>query len=194
MRFERLSRGQVLAAVSALALLLSMAADWWGSRLGDEARRIESTANTRGAGSGEIGRAVKADAQSVAEREERNAWQARGTIDRVLLVLLILAVITPLAAAAMRASGRRSRPPWTPSMIAVGSALAGSLLIAYRIIQEPGVDASTTVKVGPLLAVVALAGVALGSAGAVQSEYEWAEMRDAATTATTAAGEPRSAN
>lgn len=182
MRFERLSRGQVLAAVSALALLLTMAADWWGSRLGDEARRIETTANTRGAESGEIGRAVKADAQSVAEREERNAWQARGAIDRVLLVLLVLAVLAPLAAAAMRASGRRSRPPWTPSMIAVGTALAASLLVAYRIVQEPGVDASTTVKIGPLLAVVALAGVALGSAGAVQSEYEWADMRDAAAT------------
>ena len=89
MRLERLSRGQVLAAVAALALLLTMAADWWGSRLGDEARRVEGTTNTRGAEAGEIGRAVQADAQAVAEREERNAWQANAFIDRVILALLL---------------------------------------------------------------------------------------------------------
>ena len=180
MRFERLSRGQVLAAVAALALLLAMAADWWGSTLGDEARRVEGTVNTRGAEAGEVGRAVQADARAVAEREERNAWQADALVDRVILALMLLAIVSALVAAAHRAAGRRSRPPWSPAMFAVGSSLLGALLVAYRIIQEPGVDTATTVKVGPLIGVIALAAVALGSAGAVQSEYEWAEMRDSA--------------
>jgi drug/metabolite transporter (DMT)-like permease len=177
-RLERLSRGQVLAAVAALALLLTMAMDWYGSRVGDEARRLESNAVTRGVEAGEVGRAVKADAQAVAEREERNAWQATATIDRVIAFLLLLAIVASLASAVQRASGRRSLPPWTPSLLALGAALLGSLLVAYRIIQEPGVDDLTTVKIGPLLALVALAGVAIGSASAAQAEYEWAEVRE----------------
>ena len=181
MRFERLSRGQVLAAVAALALVLVMAADWWGSTLGDEARRIEGSANPAGAEAGEVGRAVQADAQAVAEREERNAWQADALVDRILLVVLILAIVAALVAAAQRAAGQRARPPFTPAMIAVVASLVGALLVAYRIVQEPGLDARTTLKIGPLLAVFALAGIALGSAGAVQSEYEWAEMRESAS-------------
>lgn len=181
MRLERLSRGQVLAAVAALALLLTMAADWWGSRLGDEARRVEDTAQTRGAEAGEVGRAVQADAQAVAEREERNAWQTDALVDRVILVALLLAIAGALAAAVQRSLGRRSRPPWSPAMLAVVAGLAGALLVAYRIIQEPGVDSATTLKIGPLLAVVALALIAIGAAGTVQSEYEWAELRSTAS-------------
>ena len=180
MRFERLSRGQVLAAVAALALLLTMAADWWGTRLGDEARRIEGNVTTRGAEGGEVGRAVQADAQAVAEREERNAWQADALVDRVILIVLLVALLAALAAAAHRAAGRRANPPRSPSLVAVVAALTGALLVAYRIIQEPGLDSATTIKIGPLLAVFALAGIAIGSAGAVQAEYEWAEMRDSA--------------
>ena len=180
MRLERLSRGQIVAAVSALALLFTMAADWWGSRVGDEARRVESTANPRGAEAGEVGRAVQADARAVAEREERNAWQADALVDRVILIVLLLAIVAALAGAATRAAGRRWHPPWTPSAIAVAMALAGGLLVAYRIIQEPGIDAFTTVKIGPVLAVIALTGIALGAAGTVQSEYEWSEMRESA--------------
>ena len=181
MRLERLSRGQVLAAVAALALLLTMAADWWGTRLGDEARRIEETAQTRGAEAGEVGRAVKADARAVAEREERNAWQADALVDRVILVALLLAIAGALATAVQRSLGRRSRPPWSPAMVAVAAALIGALLVAYRIIQEPGVDSATTLKIGPLLAVVALALIAIGAAGTVQAEYEWADMRTSAS-------------
>jgi drug/metabolite transporter (DMT)-like permease len=177
-RLERLSRGQVLAAVAALALLLTMAMDWYGSKVGDEARRLESNAVTRGAEAGEVGRAVKADAQAVAEREERNAWQVTATIDRVITFLLLLAVVAALVAAVQRAAGRRSLPPWTPTLLAVGASLLGALLISYRVIQEPGVDDLTTVKIGPLLALTALAGIAIGSASAAQAEFEWAEMRE----------------
>jgi len=180
LRLERLSRGQVMAAVAALLLLLTMAADWWGTRLGDEARRVERTVNTRGAEGGEVGRAVQADARAVAEREERNAWQADALIDRIILVVLLVAMLAALAAAAHRAAGRRGMPPLTPAGIAIGAALLGALLVAYRIIQEPGVDSATTVKLGPLLAEFALAGIAIGSAGAVQAEYEWAELRQSA--------------
>jgi hypothetical protein len=180
-RLERLTRGHVLAAVAALALLLVMAMDWYGSHEADRARQVESTTNTTGAQAGESGRTVKADAETVIARDEKNAWQTNAFVDRVLLGLLLLTVFLPLLAAGLRAEGRRFEPPWTPSAIAAASAAVTALLVAYRILDKPGVDASTTVKIGPLLALVLLAGVGVGAASAFQKEADWAEMRRAAT-------------
>jgi hypothetical protein len=180
-RLERLTRGHVLAAVAALALLLVMAMDWYGSQEADRARQVESTTNTTGAQAGESGRAVKEDADRIIARDEKNAWQTNASVDRVLLALLLLTVFLPLLAAGLRAEGRRFEPPWTPSAIAATSAAVTALLVAYRILDKPGTDASTTVKIGPLLALVLLAGVGIGAASAFQKEADWAEMRRAAT-------------
>jgi O-antigen ligase len=100
----------------------------------------------------------------------------------VLLVLLLLTVFLPLLAAAFRAEGRRFEPPWTPSAFAAISAAVTALLVAYRIVQEPGNDASTTVKIGPLLALFLLTGVALGAAAAFQKEADYAAMQRALRT------------
>jgi hypothetical protein len=180
-RLERLTRGHVLAAVAALALLLIMAMDWYGSAAGDEAHRIQDTANKRGAQSGEVGRALDRDAQAVIAREEKNAWQADALVDRVLLGFLLLSVILALAAAVFRSQGRRQDPPWTLSSAAAICATIAAALVAYRIIQEPGIDALTNVKLGAPLALLALAGVALGSANAFQKEVDWSAMRESAT-------------
>jgi Kef-type K+ transport system membrane component KefB len=103
-------------------------------------------------------------------------------IDRVLLGLLLLTVFLPLLAAALRAQGRRFEPPLTPSAFAAVSAAATALLVAYRIVQEPGSNATTTVKIGPVLALVMLTGVALGAASAFQREADYTAMRRAAAT------------
>ena len=182
MRLERLTRGHVVAAVAALALLLIMAMDWYGSHQADQARQIESGALTTGAEAGEVGRAVKSDADAVIARDEKNAWQTKATIDRILLALLLLTVALPLIAAVLRADGRRYEPPWTPTAFAAISAALSAILVAYRIIQKPGPDSMTTLKVGPALAIVALACVGLGSAWAFQKEADYAAMRRAATT------------
>lgn len=181
MRLERLTRGHVLAAVAALVLLLIMAMDWYGSHQADQARKIESQANTRGGEGGEVGRAVQQDAQAVIARDEKNAWQEKETIDRVLLVLLLLTIAAALVAAALRAEGRRFEPPWTPTALVALLALVTGLLVAYRIIQQPGPNSETTVKIGPVLAIVALALIGLGSASAFQKEVEWASLRQSAS-------------
>lgn len=180
MNFERLTRGHVVAAVAALALLLVMAMDWYGSVDADEARRISSGINTTGALSGEPGRAVKEDADRIIARDEKNAWQVEGTIDRALLALLLLSVLLPLIAAAFRAQGRRFTPPVTPSGLAALVASAAALVLAYRMLQEPGDDVTTTVKIGALLGLIMLAGVGLGAASAFQREAAFAAMREAA--------------
>ena len=180
MRFERLARGHVVAAVAALILLLVMAMDWYGSQAADLAHEVGARAQTSGAQAGEVGRAVKEDADSVIARDEKNAWQEGDTLGRVLLVLLLLSVFLPLFAAAHRAAGRRATPPWTPSAFAALAAAAAALLVAYRIVNEPGNDLTTTIKLGAPLGLIALAVVGIGAASAFQGEWEWTAMRRAA--------------
>jgi hypothetical protein len=179
-RLERLTRGHVLAAVAALALLLVMAMDWYGSHEADQARQVATALGTSGAESGEAGRAAKQDADAIIARDEKNAWQTTALIDRALLGILLLTVFLPLLAAGLRAEGRRVEPPWTPSAFAAISAVLAALLVAYRIVQEPGANATTTIKIGPILALVMLTGVALGAVSAFQKEADYAAMRRAA--------------
>jgi drug/metabolite transporter (DMT)-like permease len=177
MNFERLTRGHVVAAVAALALLLVMAMDWYGSTTADRAREVAGQANPRGAAAGEVGREIQEDADTIIARDEKNAWQEEATIDRILLALLLATVGLPLAAAAFRARGRRFEPPWTPSAFAAMAAIASALLVAYRIVQEPGPNELTTVKLGAPLALLLLAAVGLGASAAFQKEADWAAIR-----------------
>jgi hypothetical protein len=191
-RFERLARGHVVAAIAALVLLLVMAMDWYGSQAADAAHQIDNSALTRGSQGG-ASAAVRADAQSVIARDEKNAWQEDDSLGRLLLFMLLGCVFLPLFAAAYRAAGRRAQPPWTPSALAAILAAATALLVAYRIVNEPGNDVTTTVKLGAPLGLLALAAIGLGSAWAFQGEAEWAEMRRAATGAGAASTADRAA-
>jgi hypothetical protein len=179
-RLERLTRGHVVAAVAALALLLVMAMDWYGSHAADQARQVSSGLNTGGATAGEVARSVKRDAGVIINRDEKNAWQTQAGIDRVLLALLLLTVATPLVAAALRADGRRFEPPWTPSAFTAISAVLAALLLAYRMVQKPGPDSATTTKPWAVLALVLLGVIGVAAAAAFQREADWAALREAA--------------
>ena len=171
MNYTRLLRADVIAALAAFALLFVMAMDWYSTAAGDEARRIESLADPgSGALSGEPERRVQEDASIAAEEEEKNAWQATGAIDRVLLVFLLATAVLALAAAYLRAAGKRFSPPATPSALAALAAVVAGLLVAYRIIQEPGFDDATVVKAGAPLALVVLGLIALAARVAVRAE------------------------
>ena len=136
MTFARLRTADWVAMVAALALLLVMAADWYSTARGDEARNVEE--NTQGNFSGQAGQDVRdanEAAREVAEGEERNAWQADGAIDRLILVALLATIVLALAAAFLRAAGTRFEPPLTPSALAAIAAGVAALLVAYRILQ-----------------------------------------------------------
>jgi hypothetical protein len=189
-RFERLAPGHVVAAVAALVLLLVMAMDWYGSQAADLAHQIGDSAQTSGAEGGEVGRAVKQDADRVIARDEKNAWQEQDTLDRVLLAMLLLSVFLPLFAAAYRASGRRAKPPWTPSALAAVVAALTGALVAYRIVNQPGPDMTTTLKIGAPLGLIALVALGLGAVSALKGEEKWAEMRRAAANAPATEDQP----
>lgn len=180
MNLERLTRGHVAAALAALALLVVMAMNWYGTTRADQARQISSQVNPNGAESGQIGRETQQAAAQIIAHDEKNAWHETAAIDRVLLALLLLTVVFAIAGAGLRAQGRRFEPPLTPSALAALSAVAAALLVAYRVINQPGSNSTTTLKIGPFLALVALAAVGIGSAAAFQKEADYAETRRAA--------------
>jgi hypothetical protein len=180
-RFERLARGHVVAAVAALVLLLVMAMTWYGSHQADLAHQVSGNTSVSGADAGVAGRAIRSDADAIIARDEKNAWQESRTLDRIILVMLLLTIALALFTAAHRAAGRRAEPPWTPSAVTALSAAVTALLVAYRIVNQPGNNANTTVKLGAPLGIVMLALVGLGAASAFKGEANFAEMRRAAS-------------
>jgi hypothetical protein len=167
--FGRLSAGHVVAALAALALMFVMALDWYTTVQGQEFRDIERQAGEVEAEREEI-QEIERDAGAAAEGEERNAWQEDGLIDRVILLVLLATVAAALGSAALRAAGRSSGAQLGVSAVVAGLALIGEALVAYRIVQEPGLDAATEVLAGPPLALGCLAVVSLGAFAAMRAE------------------------
>ena len=178
MTFARLTRGDWVAAVAALALLLVMSLDWYSTEIGEQARRDAEQADTSGAESGQPGRQIKEDAEIIRSRHEKTAWQAGAFADRLILFTLLAAIVLALGAAWLRAAGKRFEPPWTPSAIATGVGMAGLILLAARIVQKPGTDAGAVVKLGAPLGLVCVGAIAIGSRIAWNAERDgsvWAE-------------------
>jgi drug/metabolite transporter (DMT)-like permease len=180
MNFERLRLADWVALLAALALLLVMATDWYTTSQGEAARRaqhqLSDTPKTGAAG--EDLESVKRDAREQAEESERNAWQADGGIDRLILLSLLATAGLALAAAFLRAAGRQFEPPWTPSALAALAAVISALLVTYRIVQEPGIDEFNTVTGGPPLAVIVLGVLAVAAASAVRAEEAGTAFRE----------------
>lgn len=176
MTLARLTRGDVIAAVAALSLLLVMSLDWYGTATGDDARRIQEQVEPRenGVGSGAITRGLEETARITAENEEKTAWQAYGFTDLVLFAAAVLALLAAFA----RAAGKRFDPPASPSGMAAIVGAVGALLVAYRIVQEPGNDNVTTVKFGVFLGLLAVTALTLGALSGLKAEQDgsaWAE-------------------
>jgi len=173
--------GHAIALFGALALLFVMAMDWYSTAQGDEARRIESiTENSSGAEAGEVDRRLNEEARFVAEGEEKNAWQADALVDRILLGLMLAAVVLAVLTAVTRAAGAKPTEGLGPAGLAAIFAAAAAIVVAYRIIQEPGFDQATNVKAGALLALIALAMIALGSVYALRADDNEAADKEAA--------------
>jgi hypothetical protein len=154
--FARLRASDWVVFVAALALLFTTAPDWYSTVTGDTAREVQENARPEeGQPSGQSEAEVERAAGAVAEGQEKNAWQQKGTLDRVILILLLATSAAGVAAAFWRASGREAKG-LGPYGIAGALATGTALLVLYRILQEPGPDEITTVKVGAPLALAVL--------------------------------------
>ena len=151
MTFRRLTPGHLLAMVAALALLLVMATDWYTDKLGENYRfyqhQIAPQLNSE---------SIPSQSQlesAAAQKHEKNAWQAPALIDRIILVSLLAAAGFAIAAAFVRAGGRRGPPL---SAIATVLGLIATVLVAYRILQPPGPNETAIVKPGAPLGLIAV--------------------------------------
>jgi drug/metabolite transporter (DMT)-like permease len=173
MTFTRLRLADWVAFLAALALLFVTAADWYSSKGGEQAREFEQGAPTRGEGA-----ELAEDAAATAESEERNAWQADGGIDRLILVGLLGTAALAIYAAFTRAAGRRYPGGLGPTALAGVAAALTALLVLYRMLQEPGFDDVTTVQAGAPLALGVLGVLAFACATSLRAEEEDVMVRD----------------
>jgi hypothetical protein len=164
--FERLRPADWVVFLAALALLFTTAPDWYSTTRGEEAREIQKQA---GDSQGQAEREVEEDAGVIAETQERNAWQEDGLIDRIILIALLATSALGVAAAFWRASGRESDGLGIFGLAGL-LACVTALLVLYRVIQEPGFDDLTTVKIGAPLALGVLGVMAFACATSLRDE------------------------
>jgi hypothetical protein len=168
--FERLRLADWVVFVAALALLFTTAPDWYSTKVGEQARKIEQgTRRDDDRPSGQNEAEVQGIAGAVAESQERNAWEEDGTIDRIILTCILATSALGVLAGFWRASGREARG-LGPYALAGLMACVTALLVLYRIIQEPGFDELTTVKIGAPLALGVLGVFAFASAVSLREE------------------------
>jgi hypothetical protein len=160
MTFTRLSRGDMLAMVAALALLLVMATDWYTTKVGEQARDIQHRISPRL--DRETVPSESAKQADLAASQEKNAWQASGLIDRVILLALLAAATLALIAAFARAADRSMGPP-SPSALAALVGLLASALLVYRILQPPGLNTAAVVKIGAPLGLLCVGLLTIGA-------------------------------
>jgi hypothetical protein len=164
--FERLRPADWVVFVAALALLFTTAPDWYSTKSGEEARTIEEQAQQGDdEPTGQVQTEVQEDAGAFAESKERNAWQEDGLLDRILLISILATSALGVLAAFRRASGREAAGMFGAAGLA---ACFSALLVLYRILQEPGFDETTVVKVGAPLALGVLGVMAFACATALR--------------------------
>ena len=170
MTFTRLRLADWVVFIAALALLFTTAFDWYSTEAGVEARKIQENARPEeGEPTGQAEAEVERQAGALAESKERNAWQEDGTIDRIILIGLLVTAGLGVLAAFWRASGREARG-LGPYGWAGLSACVTALLVLYRILQEPGFDELTTVQIGAPLALGVLGVFAFAAATSLREE------------------------
>jgi hypothetical protein len=143
MDVSRLRQGEKIAAIAGILLLVFMFLPWYG--LGGQL--------------GQFGDAAGIDT-------DVSAWGAFDLLD--LLLFLIAAVA--IAQAVLTASQNSPALPISANVITTAAGGLGTLLILYRILNQPGPNDVIDVKYGVFLGLLACAAIAYGGFKAMQDE------------------------
>ncbi len=98
--------------------------------------------------------------------EGLSAWAAFGFVDLLLALIALLGIALALS----QVMGRGPALPVALGVITTTLALAGALLLLYRILNQPGPNELITVAAGAWLGLVACLGVFFGSWLALSDE------------------------
>ena len=143
MDLSRLRQGEKIAGIAGILLLVFMFLPWYG--LGGQL--------------GQFGAAAGIDT-------DVSAWGAYDLLD--LLLFLIAAVA--IAQAVLTASQNSPALPISANVITTAAGGLGTLLILYRILNQPGPNDVIDVKFGVFLGLLACAAIAFGGFKAMQDE------------------------
>src|SRR3954468_2062437 len=143
MDFSKLRTGELIAGACGVLLLIVMFFSWYG--VGGAAGSILSAAN--------IDTTV-------------NAWKAFDFID----ILLFVTALVAIGAAVLAASGRSVALPVAASVVVTVLGIIVTLLVLYRIVNQPGPNDVVDVKFGAYLGFLICLGIAGGGLPAMADE------------------------
>ena len=99
--------------------------------------------------------------------------------------VLVVAIVSSIAAAFFHAAGRRFEPERSPNAVAAWAGLLGALLVLYRILQPPGLNEAAVIKWGAPVGLVCVGVLTVASRSAMRADR--AEPEEEADTDETAA-------
>ena len=137
---DRLSQGQMIAAVSAIALFIVSFLPWFG-----------------------FSPDVAVAGVDVGGDENFNLWQAENPFDIYLLIVILVALVPP---AMSLLGGADDSAPLAPIATALLAGV-GTLLILYQVFETPG---DLDRKIGLFLGLIACGGIAVGGYLAMQED------------------------
>jgi hypothetical protein len=139
---SRLRQGELIAALGGVGLLIVMFLDWYGA-----------------------GGPATFQGQDIEISLGLNAWEAFSVTD----LILALTAVSAIGLAVITASHRSPALPVAASVITASLGAIATLLVFYRILNQPGANEFFEVKVGAFLGFVCVLAVAAGG---------WLSMRD----------------
>lgn len=138
----RLSQGQMIAAISGIVLLISLFLSWVGSSIDvPEGIPVPDGLN-----------------------DSISGWESQSTLDLYLAIVALFAIVP----AAMALMGTDAEIPFAPSAATFLIGAIGTLLMLYFVLD--GVPEGGETKIGVWIALLAVAGVTVGSYLAMQDE------------------------
>jgi len=137
---NRLSQGQLVAAVSAIALFIISFLPWFGVG----------------------GTAVTVGGTTIGGSKNFSLWEAENPLD-IYLLIVILVALTPAALSLLGGGGDAPLAPFATALLAG----VGTLLILYQVFDTPG---DSDRKIGLFLGLIACAGIAIGGYLSMQED------------------------
>ena len=137
---NRLSQGQIIAAVSAIALFIISFLPWFGFSADVSVQGVE-----------------------VGGSEDFNLWQAENPFDIYLLIVILVALVPPVLTVLGGADESAPLAPIATTLLAG----VGTLLILYQMFDTPG---DLDRKIGLFLGLIACGGIAVGGYLSMQED------------------------
>lgn len=151
MDVNRFSQGQLIAAASAVLLLIFMFLPWF------EIPGVEATLPEG------LPEEIDLSGTPGIESESLNAWEGENPLD----IFLLLTAIVALAGALLASSGGGGASPVPLPMATFLLGAVGALMVLYQVFDVPN---DLDRKIGLFLGLIAVAGIAVGGYLSMQDE------------------------